>query len=91
MTAHYIKDTPREVYSIPFSKTEVDKVLKGEHPFGPDSVNITDLSKVVFYGKFEGMLGIMNFRCADFTYEQFTVPEWKKFVELATKQGVGAK
>ena len=62
-------------------------MLKGEHPFGPDSVNITDFSKVVFYGKFEGMLGIMNFRCADFSYEQFTVPEWKKFVELATKKG----
>jgi len=87
MTADYIKDIPREVHSIPFSKTEVDKVLKGEHPFGPDSVNITDLSKVVFVGKFEGMLGIMNFRCADYTYEQFTVPEWKKFVELATKKG----
>ena len=87
ITADYIKDIPREVYSITFSKTEVDKLLKGEHPFGPDSVNITDLSKVVFYRKLEGILGVMNFRCADYTYEQFIVPEWKKFAELATKRG----
>jgi hypothetical protein len=32
------------------------------------------------------MLGILNFRCADFTYEQFIVPEWKTLVELAIKR-----
>jgi hypothetical protein len=78
-TAYYEKDVP----TIPFNKTNVDKSLKGEHPFGPDSVNITDPDKVVYYGKFENILGVQNFRCADFDYE----PEWKQFVQLAIQEG----
>jgi hypothetical protein len=86
-TAYYEKDIPRTVHTIPFNKTTVDRLLKGEHPFGPDSVNITDPDKVIYYGKFDHILGVQSFRCSDFTYQQFTVPEWKKFVELATQEG----
>src|SRR5438093_4131226 len=49
--AYYEKDVPRTAHTIPFNKTTVDKLLKGEHPFGPDSINITDIDKVVYYGK----------------------------------------
>ena len=52
----------------------------------PDSVNITD-KQGYLYGKFDGMPGIMNSRCADFTYEQFVVLEWKQFQELARRRG----
>ena len=90
-TAYYEKGVPRTVHTIPFNKATVDKLLKGEHPFGPDSVNITDPDKVVFYGKFENILGVQSFRCADFTYEQFTVPEWKQFSELAIQEGRPAR
>jgi hypothetical protein len=86
-TAYYEKDAPRVVHTIPFTKTTVDKLLNGEPPFGPDSVNITDPDRVVFYGKFENILGVQNFRCADFTYDQFIVPEWKQFVQLAIQEG----
>jgi hypothetical protein len=86
-TAYYVKDVPRTVHTIPFNKTTVDKLLNGEHPFGPDSVNITDPDKVVYYGKFENILGVQNFRCADFDYEQFVTPEWKQFVQLAIQEG----
>jgi len=78
---------PREVHFIPFTKQNVDKILKGEHPFGPDSINITDIDKVVFYGKFDDMPGFQSFRCEGFTYEQFITPEWKQFMELATRPG----
>ena len=86
-TAYYEKGVPRTVHTIPFTKTAVDKLLTGEHPFGPDSVNITDPDKVLYYGKFSNILGVQNFRCADFNYEQFIVPEWKTFVGLATQEG----
>lgn len=83
----YEKGVPRAVHAIPFTKTAVDKLLEGQHPFGPDSINITDKEKVVYYGKIENILGIQNFRCSDYTYEQFVLPEWKKFLELATRPG----
>jgi len=83
----YEKGQTRVAHTIPFTKKEVDKILFGEHPFGLDAINITDPSKVIFYGKFEHVLGVPSFRCADFTYEQFIEPEWKKFVELAIRPG----
>ncbi len=83
----YVKGLPKTVYTIPFSKKAVDDILKNEHPFGPDSINSTDKSKIVFYGKFDHELGMQSFRCGDYTYEQFVVPEWKTFLDLATRPG----
>jgi hypothetical protein len=85
--AYYVKGAPRLIHHIPFTKKEVDRILTSEHPFGADSINITDPSKVVFYGRFDNLLGVMSFRCADFTYEQFVEPSWQKFVELAIRPG----
>src|SRR5262249_20617322 len=48
---YYEKGTPVEKYTIPFNKTNVDKILKGDHPFGEDSENITDVEKVMFYAQ----------------------------------------
>ena len=85
---YYIKGMPRDVYFIPFTKTTVDKILNSEHPFGADSINITDKDKILYYGKFSDVLGIPSFRCMDYTYEQFTnTPEWKRFLELAIRPG----
>ena len=50
-TAQYRHGGTRQVFYVPFSKKKVEEIL-GEHPFGPDSVNITNLDQVVFYGKF---------------------------------------
>lgn len=69
--AVYERGAPRTVFTIPFSKKEVDKVLFGEHPFGADSINITNADNVVYYGKFERIRGVSGFRCNDYTYEQF--------------------
>ena len=78
---------PRVVYSIPFTKTKVDEILEAEHSFGPDSINMTERGRVIFYGKFDRVLGVQSFRCGDYIYEQFIVPEWKRFVELALREG----
>ena len=78
---------PRVVHTIPFTKTAVDKLLNGQLPFGPDSINITDVEKVIYYGKIENVLGLQNFRDGSFSYEQFVVPEWKAFLVLATRPG----
>ncbi len=83
--AYYEKAQPREVFTIPFTKKAVDDILFNEHPFGKDSLNITDPDKLMFYGS--NQLGIMPFRCGDYTYEQFVTPEWKQFVELAIRPG----
>lgn len=32
-------------------------------------------------------LGLESFRCGAFTYDQFVVPEWKRFVEIAIQEG----
>lgn len=86
--SHYVRDIPRTVYTIPFSKKAVDEVLENKNPFGPDSLNVTpDKESVIYYGKFNQILGMESFRCADFTYEQFTLPEWKEFVALAIQEG----
>ena len=60
---HYRMDVPRFEFNIPFTPKKVEEILHGEHPLGPDSVNITNLSKVIFYGKFDGFRGISSFRC----------------------------
>jgi hypothetical protein len=78
---------PKMVYTIPFTKKAVDDALENEHPFGPDSLNVTDKASVIYHGKFENILGVQNFRCGDYTYDQFIVPEWKQFVQLAIQEG----
>ena len=83
----YVKDTPKTVYTIPFSKKAVDEALENKHPFGPDSINTTDKDSVIYYGKFDRILGMESFRCGDYTYEQFIVPEWKEFLGLAIQEG----
>jgi len=85
--AYYVKDVTRVVYSIPFTKTKVDEILEAEHPFGPDSINMTERDRAIFYGKFDRFLGVQSFRCGDYIYEQFIEPEWKRFVELALREG----
>ena len=82
-----VRGVPRLEYSIPFSKTTVDKILNNEHPFGEDSLNITDKDKILFYGHFDNTIDSASFRCAGYTYEQFILPEWKRFLELATRKG----
>ena len=42
--AYCEKGLPRFLYTIPFTKTIFDELLEGKHPFGPDSINITDIS-----------------------------------------------
>ena len=79
--AHYRMGAPRFVFNIPFTPKKVEEILHGEHPLGPDSVNITHRNRIKFYGKFNG------FRCHDFTYEQFVTPKWSDFMELATRPG----
>ncbi len=83
----YVKGQPKVVYTIPFTKKAVDQALENEHPFGPDSINTTDKDAIIYYGKLSNILGLQNFRCADFTYEQFVIPEWKAFVGLAIQEG----
>ena len=63
--------TPRFVFNIPFTPKKVEEILKGEHPLGPDSVNITKPNKVIFYGKFDG----------------FRESKWTDFAELAIRPG----
>lgn len=84
---HYIMGLPRVVYTIPFSKDKVDEIINNEHPFGPDSINVTDVDKIVYYGKFQNILGLQSFRCADYDYYQFVVKGWKQFVALAIQEG----
>jgi hypothetical protein len=72
--SEYVMDVPKTLYTIPFSKKAVDDILEKEHPFGPDSINTTDKDAVVYYGKFDHILGLESFRCGDFTYDQFVVP-----------------
>lgn len=91
MVKEYEQGQPREVYTIPFSKETVDKLLQGAHPLGPDSINITDPSKVIFYGKIDHVLGVQSFRCADYDYNQFVTPKWDDFVKLAIQPGGPAK
>ena len=79
--AHYRMGASRIEFNIPFSPKKIDEILNGEHPLGPDSVNITHRNKVKFYGKFNG------FRCHDYTYDQFVTPKWSDFMGLATRPG----
>ena len=85
--SQYVMGLPKTVYTIPFTKKAVDEALENEHPFGPDSINTTDKDAIIYYGKFDHILGLESFRCGDYTYEQFTVPEWKRFLELAIQEG----
>jgi hypothetical protein len=87
----YIRGQPRVVYTIPFSKEAVDKALEEIHPFGPDSINMTDKDSILYYGKFSNILGLQTFRCADYTYEQFVIKDWNEFLKLAIQEGGPAK
>ena len=42
---------PRFVFNIPFTPKKVEEILHGEHPLGPDSVNITHRNKVIVLWK----------------------------------------
>ena len=37
VNAYYEKSAAREAYTIPFTKTAIDKLQEGKTPFGPDS------------------------------------------------------
>ena len=87
VNAYYVKGPVRSVHTLPFTKKAVDRILNDPNPFGADSQSITDIDSVMFYGKFDGERGLANFRCTGYTYDQFIVPEWKRFVELATRRG----
>ncbi len=82
----YEKGLPKVVYTIPFTKKAVDEALENEHPHGADSINTTDKDAIKRYGKFDNIAGVPSFRNADYTYQQFTVPEWKRFLELALQE-----
>jgi len=84
---YYVKDVPRLIYSIPFSKTNVDKIINNKHPFGSDSISITGIASVVFYGKFENKGDTIGFRCAGYTYDQFANTSWQSFEALARRKG----
>ncbi len=84
--SQYVKGLPKVVYTIKFTKKAVDEALENEHPFGPDSLNVTDKESIKYYGFIKG-LGLESFRCGDYTYSQFVTPEWKQFVELAIQEG----
>ena len=47
------KSELREVHLLTFTKKKVEELLYGKHPFGKDSLNMTDPSRVVYYGKFD--------------------------------------
>jgi hypothetical protein len=48
------------------TKTAADEILEAEHPFGSDSINVTELDRVIFYGKFDRVLDLQPFRCVDY-------------------------
>ena len=50
-TAYYRKGQARETFYIPFTKKKVEEILS-DHPFGEDSINITNKDRVLYYGKF---------------------------------------
>lgn len=72
----------RQVFYVPFTKKKVDEIL-GEHPFGPDSVNITNLDQVLFYGKFT--YAKPPFRSNSFNYEEFTTMTFQQMLDKASK------
>jgi len=82
VTAHYRKAPPRETFYVPFTKKKVDEIL-GEHPFGPDSINITNLDQVLFYGKFRYARPL--FRSHSFNYEEFTNWTFQQMLDKASK------
>lgn len=81
-TAYYRKATPRETFYIPFNKKKVEQIL-GEHPFGPNSVNITDKDRVLYYGKFR--YAAPPFRASCFNYEEFTNWTFNQMLDKASK------
>jgi len=82
VTAHYRKAPPRETFYVPLTKKKVDEIL-GEHPFGPDSINITNLDQVLFYGKFR--YARPPFRSHSFNYEEFTNWTFQQMLDKASK------
>jgi hypothetical protein len=84
---YYLKGPMRERFTIPFNKKAVDKILDNEHPFGEDSISLTDRDRIIFIGKFVGERGMQTMRCSDYDYNQFVTPEWSTFKELALQKG----
>ena len=84
---YYQKGAPRNKFTIPFTPKKVDEILYNDHPFGEDAENITNPDKVIYYGKFDNILGITAFRCADYTHDQFVTPKWSDFMGLAIRAG----
>jgi len=64
--AHYEKGSPRDVYTIPWSKKTADSILTGEKYYGEDSINITNLNEVQYIGKFHGNPSKTAFTMEDF-------------------------
>ena len=58
--AYYEKSAPREAYSIPFTKTEIDKLQEGKTPFGPDS-EYCNPARVDFDAKIQNVLVVQSF------------------------------
>jgi len=50
--AYYEKGSPRDCYTIPWSKKTADSILTGEKYFGEDSINTTHLDEVQYIVKF---------------------------------------
>jgi hypothetical protein len=65
--AYYEKSAAREAYTLPFTKTAIDKLQEDKTPFGPDSVNIADSARVDFDAKIQNVLVVQSFRCGGFT------------------------
>jgi hypothetical protein len=81
--AYYEKGSPRDVYTLPWSKKTADSILTGEKYFGEDSINITNIAEVQYTVKFpfgnpaKTSFGMQDF--LDFKYEK--LQELAKTVE----------
>ena len=86
--SYYVKGNPEVAYNLPFSKENVDKYLLNPHPFGQDSLNITDKDSVVYYGKFTNTdTGTYSHDDDTYSYSQFCTSEWRDFCDLSSRQG----
>jgi hypothetical protein len=81
-TAYYQKAQPRETFYIPFTKKKVDEILS-DHPFGEDSINITNKDRVLYYGKFR--YATPPFRASCFNYEEFSNWTFQQMLDKASK------
>jgi hypothetical protein len=80
--AEYRHGGTRQTFYVPFTKKKVDEILS-EHPFGADSVNITNIDQVLFYGKFT--YAKPPFRSNIFNYDEFTTWTFQQMLDKASK------